>query len=111
MAASAVAIDLRLAHPHPDLAGSCDCLTTAMVSVYFPDAEEYPNGFIWFPDEDGVKYPGNYGLGQCAAWDMNLSGDGCADLEGNPVDDAPDYCGYKWCYVTAECDLFDTEQS
>ena len=109
MAASVSAINLNVAHPHEDLAGSCDCLETAMVSVYFN--EEYPTGYIWYTQEGEFKYPANYGLGQCAAWDMDLPGDGCADEDGNPVEGAPDFCGYQWCYVTAECDVFDLTQS
>ena len=105
MAASASAIDLRLAHPHEDLAGQCECLTTAMVDVYVNTEDD--SLFIWYKEEGDLMYPANYGLAQCAAWDMDLAGDGCADEEGNPLDDAPDFCGYQWCYVTAECDVFD----
>ena len=35
MATAANAINLNVAHPHEDLAGSCDCLQTSMVNVYF----------------------------------------------------------------------------
>lgn len=47
------------------------------------------------------EYPPNYGLTQCAAWDQPLQPD-CADEEGMPLEDAPEYCAQSWCYVDSE---------
>ena len=37
----------------------------------------------------------------CQAWDLDLQPI-CADEEGMPLNDAPDWCGDSWCYVNAQ---------
>ena len=57
-----------------------------------------------YTDADGVEhnYPGNYGLTTCMAWDLDLPPT-CADSDGMPLVDAPDFCGQNWCYVGETC--------
>ena len=69
------------------------------IKAEFDDA---PEGFY--------KYPWNYGT-SCKAWDESLQGFGCADEDGNALDDADESCAWQWCYVDASCDLFDVTDS
>ena len=79
----------------------CSCLTSSGLPV---ETDADGNPIIVYTDADGVEhnYPGNYGLTTCMAWDLDLPPT-CADSDGMPLVDAPDFCGQNWCYVSETC--------
>ena len=84
----------------PEQEEDCSCLITSGVSPTFtPDGEV----FITYVGDMGgeYKWAPNYGLTQCAAHDFE-NAPFCADLDGNPLVDAPAWCIEPWCYVNAE---------
>lgn len=84
----------------PEPEEDCSCLITSGISPTFtPDGE----AFITYIAEDGEEYmwAPNYGVTECAAFDAENE-PFCADEDGNPLDDAPEWCDRSWCYVNAE---------
>ena len=94
-----------------EAAAACECRTTNGGNVYFPSADT-ADAFIKVDvgGEEGIHYPWNYGT-MCTAWNASLFGFGCADLDGNVLDDAPGFCNEPWCYVDPSCANEDTTES
>ena len=80
----------------------CACLTSNGALVY-ADGETREPYIIPENADVNAKYPSNYGVGMCSAWDEFLFGYGCADEEGNPNADAQAFCTTTWCYVKEAC--------
>ena len=80
--------------------GGCPCYAGAQALL---DAQKDPaTGTLQF---HGAEYPGDWGVGKCAAWDAGLQ-PYCADAAGKPKADAPPWCRDAWCWVDpSNCDL------
>eukprot|EP00241_Pyramimonas_parkeae_P003262 CAMPEP_0114234526 /NCGR_PEP_ID=MMETSP0058-20121206/5756_1 /TAXON_ID=36894 /ORGANISM="Pyramimonas parkeae, CCMP726" /LENGTH=782 /DNA_ID=CAMNT_0001346211 /DNA_START=73 /DNA_END=2421 /DNA_ORIENTATION=+ len=75
-------------------------LNSAVVTGVFE--EEPASNCTWTTYEAGIAprycYPETYGSLSCEAWDANLP-PFCADSDGNPFLDAPEWCSQRWCFV------------
>jgi len=83
----------------PEPEEDCSCLISSGISpIFSPDGDV----FIEFEGEgETFQWAPNYGLTECAAHDEE-NAPFCADEEGTPLVDAPEYCSQQWCYVNAE---------
>jgi len=79
----------------------CACKSTNYQTIHIDSDGNY----IFNSEQDGetYAYPGNYGVGTCAANDAGLE-PFCADNEEA-------YCELEWCYVDAACDADDVTES
>ena len=77
----------------------CPCIEANGVVRVSRLGEEY----IVYKDADGTEhdYPSSYGTRMCKAHDLTLPPD-CADAAGDVKEDAPAWCGSRWCYVYEE---------
>ena len=84
----------------------CSCLMEHGQTVHAdPDTGD---AYIIYVDENGdeIRYPATYGLVECMAFDEDLE-PFCVDEDGEALEDAPEFCGQRWCYVNAKtCDSF-----
>ena len=84
--------------PEPEVPEDCSCLITSGV----PATYELGVIFITYVNEMGEEYrwAPNYGLTNCYAHDYENE-PFCADEDGNPLANAPEWCAASWCYVNA----------
>eukprot|EP01052_Picozoa_sp_SAG31_P056895 SAG31_NODE_16545_length_705_cov_0.676568_1_plen_153_part_10 len=86
---------------HGGTAG-CPCLADPPTAAFAMD-----DGMLSArPDGDAVvPYPASYGVGACAAHDIETP-PYCADESGTPLPDAASWCASEWCWVDPNnCDV------
>ena len=79
--------------PNPGQAG-CPCISVARQQQSL--SNYITNGVL--TDYRGVTYDSNFGTGSCQPWELKLP-PYCADANGIPLPNAPEWCGQSWCYV------------
>jgi len=90
----------------------CPCIEPDFASMEMPNRSECPDPAFPLPATVKGKiycYPADYGSGFCKAHDTKLAPD-CADGNGVPLSNAPNWCKDSWCYVNhATCGLTNAQ--